>query len=330
MEGADAAVIDWLLAGDPAVRWQTRRDLLDEPPALWAADRAQVALTGWGAQLLAQQDAAGTWGGGLYSPKWISTTYTLLTLRHLGLPPDNAQAQEGCMLLLDKGFYRDGGINFFKSYKFSETCVTGMVLALLSYFQCRDERVPQIVTHLLGQQMEDGGWNCERPHGATHGSFHTTLSVLEALHEYVQLTPGEADTVRAAADRAHEFLWLHRLYRSHRTGQVADPAFVRIYFPPRWHYDFLRALDYFQAVNAPADERMTEAVQLLLSKQTPDGRWKQSTRWSGRVFFEMERAGQPGRWNTLRGLRVLRWWRRSEIRTRARAKNVSPSGGMSE
>ncbi|MBK9232177.1 MAG: hypothetical protein IPO15_15335 [Anaerolineae bacterium] len=186
------------------------------------------------------------------------------------------------------------------------------------------------MTHLLGQQMEDGGWNCERPHGATHGSFHTTLSVLEALHEYVNWRPTGPAQCETAVDRAHEFLWLHRLYRSHRTGQVADPAFVRIYFPPRWHYDFLRALDYFQAVNAPADERMTEAVQLLLSKQTPDGRWKQSTRWSGRVFFEMERAGQPGRWNTLRGLRVLRWWRRSEIRTRARAKNVSPSGGMSE
>ena len=310
MTTIDEATMAWLLAGDPAIRWQTRRDLLAEPPTRWAADRAQVALAGWGAQLLACQDPAGTWGGGLYSPKWISTTYTLLTLRHFGLPPDNAQAQAGCALLLDKGFYRDGGINFFKSYHYSETCVTGMVLALLSYFRCVDDRVPQIVAHLLGQQMEDGGWNCEHPHGATHSSFHTTLSVLEALHEYTQLAPSEAGKTLEAVNRAHEFLWLHRLYRSHRTGKVADPAMARIYFPPRWRYDFLRSLDYFQWVNAPTDDRMTDAIQLLLSKQTPDGRWKQGANWAGRVFFEMEEAGQPGRWNTLRALRVLRWWQR--------------------
>ena len=311
MTTMDEMTIAWLLAGDPAIRWQTRRDLLDESPACWEADQAQVALTGWGAQLLARQDPIGTWGGGLYSPKWISTTYTLLTLRHLGLPPDNAQAQAGSALLLNKGFYHDGGINFFKSYKYSETCVTGMVLALLSYFRSQDDRVPQIVTHLLGQQMDDGGWNCERPHGATHSSFHTTLSALEGLHEYTLLAPSEADKVQTAVDRAHEFLWQHRLYRSHRTGKVADPAMARIYFPPRWRYDFLRALDYFQWINAPADERMTDAIELLLSKRTADGRWKQGQNWAGRVFFEMDAVGQPGRWNTLRALRVLRWWQRA-------------------
>ena len=311
MTTIDEATIAWLLSGDPAIRWQTRRDLLDEPPAAWEADRAQVALTGWGAQLLACQDPAGTWGGGLYSPKWISTTYTLLTLRHLGLPPDNAQAQQGCDLLLNRGFYRDGGINFFKSYPYSETCVTGMTLALLGYFRCLDARVPQIVAHLLEQQMDDGGWNCERPHGATHSSFHTTLSVLEGLHEYALLAPLDAARLQAPVQRAHEFLWLHRLYRSHRTGRVADPAMARIYFPPRWRYDFLRSLDYFQWLNAPVDARMTDAVQLLLSKRTPDGRWKQGQNWAGRVFFEMEEVGKPGRWNTLRALRVLRWWQRA-------------------
>lgn len=302
--------LTWLLDGDPAIRWQTRRDLLDEPADACAPDRACVATEGWGAQLLARQDPAGTWANALYSPKWTSTTYTLLLLRHLGLSPENAQARRGCALLLEQGFYRDGGINLFKSWKHSETCVTGMILALLAYFRVPDDRVPRTVAHLLGQQMADGGWNCERPNGATHSSFHTTISVLEGLHEYTLTCPDQAAVLRDAVSRGHEFLLLHRLYRSHRTGEVADPAMARIAFPPRWHHDFLRGLDYFQWVAAPRDERMADAIALLRSKQGPDGRWKLGANWPGRVFFQMEKVGQPSRWNTLRGLRVLRWWER--------------------
>jgi len=267
-----------------------------------------VTTEGWGAQLLARQDPAGTWANALYSPKWTSTTYTLLHLRHLGLSPENSQAKRGCALLLDKGFYPDGGINYFKSYKYSETCITGMILALLCYFRCDDERVHRLVEHLLGQQMADGGWNCERPRGATHGSFHTTISVLEALHEYALFHRDRAREIEDAAARGREFLLVHRLYRSHRTGEVADPAMTRITFPPRWRYDFLRGLEYFRSVDAPRDERMSDAIALLRSKQMPDGRWKQGQNWPGRVFFTMETGGQPGRWNTLAGLRVLKWW----------------------
>lgn len=301
-------ILAWLLAGDPAIRWQVRRDLLDELPSAYELDRARVCDEGWGAALLARQDPTGTWGGGLYGPKWISTTYTLLLLRHLGLHPANAQAQQGAFLLLDQGFYHDGGINLFKSFKHSETCVTGMTLALLCYFRLPDERIHRVVEHLLGQQMADGGWNCERPKGATHGSFHTTLSVLEGLHEYSLTFSNRTTALAPAIAAAHEFLLLHRLFRSHRTGQVADPALTGIHFPPRWHYDFLRALDYFQWVDAPCDERMSDAIDLLRSKRLADGRWKQGQNWAGRVFFEMEPVGQPGRWNTLRGVRVLRWW----------------------
>jgi hypothetical protein len=304
-------VLAWLLDGDPAIRWQVRRDLLGEPPEAYEGERARVATEGWGAQLLALQDPAGTWGNKLYNPKWTSTTYTLLHLRHLGLPPENGQARRGCQLLLDKGFFRDGGISFFKSWKTSETCVTGMVLALLSYFRCADERLDRIAGHLLSQQMADGGWNCERPRGATHGSFHTTISVLEGLREYALFHPAEAAAVEDAAARGREFLLVHRLYRSHRTGEVADPAMARITFPPRWHYDFLRGLEYFRWVDARRDERMMDAIDLLRGKQTPDGRWKQGQNWPGRVFFNMEAGGQPGRWNTLAGLRVLRWWDKS-------------------
>jgi hypothetical protein len=300
--------IHWLLEGDPAIRWQVMRDLLDEPPSVYESERARVATQGWGCDLLARQDPNGMWGGGIYSPKWISTTYTLLLLRHLGLPPGHPQALRGCDHYITYGIHTDGGIRLFKSMATSETCVNGMILALLAYFRHPDERVPaSLPDFFVREQMPDGGWNCERVHGARHGSFHTTLTVLEGLLEADQAHP-LPDPVRGAVIRAREFLLAHRLYRSHRSGEIIDPAMTKMPFPPRWKYDFLRALDYFRAAGAPHDERMAEAIELLRSKQTADGRWKQNTPMTGRVFFEMEPAGQPGRWNTLRALRVLRWW----------------------
>ena len=302
------SLLDWLLEGDPAIRWQVQRDLLDAPADVVAAERQRVAEEGWGRRLLAQQDPNGMWGGGLYSPKWISTTYTLLALRTLGLPAGNPQALEGCALLLEHGLYPDGGINFVKSYKHSETCITGMTLSILAHFRFPDPRLHIVAQHLLGQQMRDGGWNCESYNGATHSSFHTTISVLEGLLAYEQAFPEQEGAVRAAQARGREFLLAHRLYRSHRSGALVSPAMTRFPFPPRWQYDALRGLDYFQACGAERDERLEDAIALLLSKRKADGRWLNYRGLSGRVFFEMEKAGEPGRANTLRALRVLRWW----------------------
>lgn len=304
----NATLMGWLMEGDPAIRWQTWRDLQGAPPQIYEAERQRVASTGWGVALLARQDPGGTWGGGLYGPKWISTTYTLLTLRFMGLPPDNPQAQVGCRRLLEGGFYQDQGINFSRYSKHSETCITGMVLSILSYFCYPDERLHQLVEHLLGQQMPDGGWNCRSYDGDTHSSFHTTISVLEGLYHYARLHPAEAGVVRQTQERAHEFLLHHRLYRSHRTGEVVNAAMTRFPFPPRWHYDVLRVLDYFQAVGTDWDDRFEDAIRLLQKKRKADGRWAHYRGPSGRIYFEMEAAGQPGRWNTLRALRVLRWW----------------------
>jgi hypothetical protein len=301
-------IIDWLLEGDPSICWQVHRDLLGSDPSLVSAERERVALEGWGRRLLERQDPPGTWGGGLYTPKWISTTYTLLTLRFLGLPTGNPQALKGCELLLERGLYRDGGINFWRSFKHSETCVTGMVLSILVHFGIPDPRVHILAEHLLRQQMPDGGWNCETYKGATHSSFHTTISVLEGLLEYEAVFPERASGVREAQRGGREFLLKHRLYRSHRTGEVVDPAMTRFPFPPRWHYDALRGLDYFRSCGAERDERMGDAIRLLEKKRMKDGRWPAYQGPKGRIFFEMEKAGEAGRGNTLRALRVLDWW----------------------
>ena len=304
-------IISWLLEGDPSIRWQVQRDLLNSSPTKYESERRKIAKEGWGARLLALQDSSGTWGGGMYGPKWTSTTYTMLTLRMIGLPPNNPQAKRACKLFLEEGFYTDGGINFFSyAWKHSETCVTGMILALLAYFRYPDERIHAIADHMINQQMPDGGWNCDSYKGATHSSFHTTITTLEALYEYQCTFPEKKKRISQVRARGHEFLLAHRLYKSHRTGKVFDPKMTTMPFPHRWRYDVIRALDYFQACNAPRDECMSDAIELLQSKQKKDGLWPVNSGMSGRKYFDLEVAGQPSRWNTLRALRILKWWNR--------------------
>jgi hypothetical protein len=313
---SSAPTVDWLLDGDPAVRWQTLRDVIGAPARTIAAERAKVVREGWGARLLAKQGRSGRWAGGgsspdvgLYTPKWTSTTYTLLLLRDFGLAHNNAQARTGCAILLDRGLQPDGGINFgsaAKQHGTGETCITGMVLSLLSHFEIDDDRVDTVARHLLQKQMPDGGWNCRR--GATHSSMNTTISALEGLQLYQTHHRKHVSTIADAQRRAREFLLEHRLFRSHRTGAIIKPEFTRFAFPPRWHYDVLRALDYFRAVDAPRDTRLADGIELVESHRRIEGRWTLENSYSGKVFFQLETKGTPSRWNTLRALRVLKWW----------------------
>ncbi|USX53926.1 hypothetical protein [Lentzea sp. HUAS12] len=293
----------WLLAGDPAIRWQVMRDLQDAPEAEWRTERARVATEGWGARLLAHRNDSGRWTPRLYGRKWISTTYSLLLLRQLGLPPGDPRAHESCALFLEEGLWHDGGMNLAATRKRSETCITGFALGLLSYFEVTDPRGERLVDYLRREQMPDGGWNCLRHQGATHSSFHTTANVLDGLRDHGRSEQAEA--------RGREFLLAHRLYRSHRTGAVVDPAMLRLTFPPRWRHDVLRALDHFRAAGAHRDERLTDAVEVVRGRRGRDGRWALQRPYPGAVWFEMEQTGEPSRWNTLRALRVLKWFDKS-------------------
>lgn len=310
------AAIDWLLAGDPSIRWQVERDLLHAPRKTWEREQRRVATNGWGARLLAHQDKSGRWTPKLYGTKWISTTYSMVLLRQLGLPHDDARARRACRLFLDEALWRDGGINVSTTHKCSETCVTGMVLGLLAWFGCDDPRRERLIDYLLREQMPDGGWNCERRRGASHGSFHTTINVLEGLRDYIEAGGPRAIEARVAENRAREFFLAHHLYRSHRTGAVVDPAFTRFSFPPRWHHDVLRTLDYFRASDALYDDRLDDPIALVLKKRGGDGRWLLQNRHPGTTFFEIEAAGKPSRWNTLRAMRVLDWAARSQRKSR--------------
>jgi hypothetical protein len=232
----------------------------------------------------------------------------MVLLRQLGLPSDDERGRESCLLFLDEGLWDDGGINLSVTVHRSETCITGLVLGVLAWFRVDDPRRDQLVEYLLREQMADGGWNCQRHRGAVHSSFHTTANVLDGLLDHVESGGSHSADVRAALEEGRDFLLVHQLYRSHRTGNVVDPRLRRMTFPPRWRHDILRGLDHFYAAGATADDRLVDAIGVLRSRQDARGRWPLDRPHPGAVWFDMEVPGQPSRWNTLRALRVLRWW----------------------
>ncbi|MGD2061587.1 MAG: hypothetical protein PVF87_12010 [Acidimicrobiia bacterium] len=296
----------WLLDGDPSIVWQVERDLLDLPEATWASTQSRVATEGWGARLLSERSPDGRWADGLYGPKWKSTTYTLLQLWRMGLSRTNPEALASTALLLDKPVWRFGVGR--------DECVAGFGLSLSSWFTIDDDRRDDLVISILEQQLDDGGWNCRHPRtGSTHGSFHTTINVAEGLREYVLSGGRRSADVMAAERRAMEFFGAHRLYRSHRSAHIPDERMTRMPFPPRWHHDVLRGLDWLRAAEAPRDERLQDPVDVVMGHRRKDGRWPIHANYSGEVWFRMESGRAPSRWNTLRALRVARWWAQAVV-----------------
>jgi hypothetical protein len=309
------SVIDWLLDADPAILWQVLRDLLGAPAGEVAAERARVATEGVGAQLLALQGADGRWGGAAWNRGWDSTMHVLMLLRDLGLDPDSAQARRAVGFVRDRVTWRGCGPPECDSNPFFvgelEPCINGQVGAAGAYF---GQDVRGIVDRLLAEQLPDGGWNCDAPHGSTRSSFNTTICVLEALLEY-ELTGGRSTQVTAARLRGQEYLLERRLFRRRSTGEViardrkGDAAFTRFAFPTWWHYDVLRGLEYLRRAGVVPDERVAEAIALVASKRGGDGRWPRETRHPGEMPIETDEGeGRPSRWNTLRALRVLNWY----------------------
>ncbi len=315
------AVIDWLLDSDPSIRWQVMRDPIDAPADEVAAERAQVATEGWGARLLALQGADESWAGTAFNQGWDSTMHVLSLLRHLGLDPACDEARRAVSGVRDhvtwRGWDWDGawrGIDFAGNPFFAgevEPCINGQVGASGAYF---GQDIGRIVARLLGEQLSDGGWNCEAENGSTRSSFNTTICVLEALLEHERATGGSPEVTEARL-RGQEYLLERRLFRRLSTGEMiahdrkGDSVWTRFAFPNWWHYDVLRGLEYLRGAGVNPDERVAEAIALVASKRDADGRWLLDTRYPGAMPVDMgEGEGQPSRWNTLRALRVLDWY----------------------
>jgi hypothetical protein len=303
-------VIDWLLDADPSIRWQVMRDLTHEPADVITAERSRVVTEGWGATFLSRQAPDGLWGGRAWSHDWTDTFHVLELLRRLGLDPESEQARRAVGLVREHVTWRDPEFEtpwadnrFFAGEV--EPCINGNVVATGSYFGV--DMTP-LVDRLLGEQLPDGGWNCDVENGATVSSFGTTINVLEGLLGHERAIGGSA-RVGEARRRGEAYLLERRLFRRKSTGEVIDPAWLRFSFPHWFHYDVLRGLEYLRSAEVKPDERIAEAIGIVEGHRDPDGRWPLQNVYAGEAHVEMDDGeGKPSRWNTLRALRVLAWF----------------------
>jgi hypothetical protein len=313
----------WLRDSDPALRWQIERDLLGEPPETWRSTQAKVATEGFGARLLALQDSDGQWAGGSFFPAdfdfksaeaaeegaqpWTSTTWTLNSLREWGLDSSVLRERRTVELLAENSRwdyedrpYWDGEV---------DCCINAWTLANGAWIGAD---VDSLVDWFLGHQMSEGGWNCEWVAGSTRASFHSTLNGLKGLLAYEVVTGG-SDAICAARRDGEEYLLRRGLIRRLSTGEHVGPWVDRFEYPIRWRYTILNAADYFRQAalvdgTAP-DPRMYDAIEIIRAARQPDGSWLQAGRQPGRVWFEVDvPAGEPSKWLTLLGMRVLDWW----------------------
>jgi hypothetical protein len=308
------SVLEWLLDADPAVRWQVRRDLLIAAADEVAAERARVATEGLGARLLAMQGPDGTWAGVAWNRGWDSTMHALMLLRDLGLDPASDQARHAVDLVRDRVTWRDSGPAECHDHTFfegeTEPCINAQVAAVGAYFGAD---VRGLIGRLLGEQLSDGGWNCEAPDRSGRSSFNTTICVLEALLEYERAERG-SPAVTLARLRGQDYLLDRGLMRRRSTGELIERdnkggnSWARFAFPTWWHYDVLRGLDYLRSAGVEPDDRTAEAITLVGARRADQGKWPLDTSYPGVLPVELDDgAGRPSRWNTLRALRVLRW-----------------------
>jgi hypothetical protein len=302
---SDASVLRWLLEGDPAIRWQVLNDLTNAAQHQITGERARVATEGWGHALLERQSPQGFWDNGI-DDGWMIAMDAMTLLREMGLDPDSLQATRAVGRIatnirweaLDDRPYFDGE---------TEPCINGAILAFGSYFGVRCDR---IVERLLGEQLADGGWNCDAP-PSSRSSFNTTIRVLEGFLEHERRWGADA-AVTASRTRGEQYLLERRLLRRLSNGEIVDTRWMRFAFPTMWHYDVLRGLEYFRSAgHDPNDERLSEAIEVVRARRHQNGRWPMNRVHKPRLDFPMEiETGRASRWNTLRAMRVLDWYLR--------------------
>lgn len=233
-----------------------------------------------------------------------------MVLRELGLDPSDSRTRNAIRLVCERshwGPYHDHS-PFFEGEV--EPCINGRVLACGAYF---GEASDRLVDRLLDEQLPDGGWNCEAP-PSDRSSSNSTICVLEGLLEYEQAT-SDAGEVTEARLRAQEYLLERRLLRSASTGRAIERDrksgrdWRELSFPNRWRYDVLWGLDYLRKAQVRADNRVADAIDVVMERRNADGRWSLSEPHAGVLHFAMEGGrGTPSRWITLRALRVLDWF----------------------
>jgi hypothetical protein len=333
-----ADLIEWLLNSDPALRWQVERDLTGEPPAVWESTRARISTEGFGTRLLALQDDDGQWAGGAFFPgdfdfhgpeasdgqPWTATTWTLNTLRDWGLDAAVLRERRTVELLAANSRWEYENLPYWDGEV--DCCINAWTLANGVWLGAD---VTGIADWFVEHRLPDGGWNCEWVEGSTRSSFHSTLNSLTGLLAYDAATGG-GDATRAARRSGEEYLLGRQLFRRLSTREPVADWVTRYAYPFRWCYNVLTAADYFRQAceldGGRPDPRMAEAIELVRAARQPDGTWLQGRPHPGRVWFEVDvPAGEPSKWLTLFGTRVLDWWDANYTSTGSPAPSTGPN-----
>lgn len=315
----EARVLDWLLDSDPALRWQVERDVAGAPRETWEATRRRVATEGFGARLLAEQDADGQWASGSYFPAgffgspeaeqpgqpWTATTWALKDLREWGLDAARLAGTADKLAANSRWDYDDlpywGGE--------IDVCINSFTLATGAWLGAD---VAGLAAWFPVHRLADGGWNCEAEEGrSTRSSFHSTLNAVHGMLAYEELT---GDTsLRDARHAGEEYLLTRRLMYRASTGELVGDFATQFVYPGRHRYSALAALDHFREAaevdGTPPDPRLAEAAEVVRSARQPDGTWRQGAALPGRTWFDFDvPEGEPSPWLTLFGTRALGWW----------------------
>lgn len=315
-----SSVLDWISSTDVSLEWQVKRDLLDLNESEWAPIRAKIESQGWGQHLIESQDPDGQWAGGSFAPAdatreeftedrqpWKATAFVLDELRDMGIDLTSEWAKKTTKLIGENSKWEEGGQRFWDGE--TEECINGRAVSSGVYFGAD---VSGIVQRLLGEVQSDGGWNCDRHRGSVKSSFHSTINVLEALLAYEQ-AHGASPELAKSRESGEEYLLKRNLFRRLSTNEPAKQNFLEFVYPWRYSYTILRGLEYFRSLSiytgtAP-DSRLSEAIEILKSKRTKDGKWLLERDFQGRRWLEVNQGvGEPSAWITLRALRVLKWW----------------------
>ncbi len=307
-------VIGWIRQADPSLDYLVDRDLLGEDSE---RKHKRIGKSGWCAEYVRNRKPGGGWGNRFYQPKWTCTHYTILELRNLEYPATDKVLLEEINRIGTEEKATDDGINPAVTMDVSDTCVTAMYLNYAAYYGADIGIIERTVDYILGQRMQDGGYNCNfNQKGAVHSSLHTSICVLEAFHTYALCGYSyRMREIESSMAGIIGFVLEHRFFRSSRTGEVIDKKMLMMTYPFRWKYTVLRALNTFVDCNVRYDQRMDEALNIIEGKRAKGNTWKMQSGYPGQTYFRMEDPGKPSRLITFLALKTLKKYRNYDLTT---------------
>lgn len=318
---------DWLLEEEnPSVRYFTLRDVLDRPESDEAVQiaKGQIMQSGMVPEILQQQKNTfylDTYPR-FYTNKYRGLVWSVIVLAELGAER-NAQIEEQCEYLFENSQEKqDGGFSMNRAAKTGGgrateviPCLTGnLVWSLIGFGYLDDPRLQKAIDWLLRFMRFNDGVE-EDPQVPPYdrweicwGAHTCHMGVVKAL-KGLSAVPPERRTkeMEDLVQRAAEFLLIHHVHkRSHDLKKLSKPGWRRFGFPLMYQTDVLEILDILTALGI-ADNRMDEAMDLVLEKQDDMGRWKmENTYNSERLLIPFGQKAEQSKWLTLRALRVLK------------------------